>query len=305
MSDSDYYPKKKTPLRRIIDVAAVIAIIAIFYFVDPFGLFEYTDANPSQNEDSVRIPILMYHHFADYGNVGTVVSENLFSRQLIALREAGFNTISFEQLRAFVYDDYDLPENPLIISIDDGYLSVYEVAWPLLVKNEMVATTFIIGVTHGMDTYKDTGFPIIPRFNDEQAQAMVASGFMYIDSHSYDMHQHEPFEQGPFRRGVLQRADESEEEYIAAFREDFARSAAQIYEMLGHRSIVFSYPFGLSNNLTDDLLREMGVYITLKITPGVNTVTRGDSDSLMSMHRLNVPGDMSPEQLIAMINRHM
>jgi len=254
------------------------------------------------DENSVRIPILMYHHFTDGENISSItISGELFGQQLRALRDAGYNTISFNQLRDFVSYGTALPEQPLLITIDDGYLSVYEIAFPLLKQYEMQATTFIIGVTHGMDTYKDTGFPIIPRFDDAQAMAMVASGFMAIESHSYDMHQHEPFEVGPFRRGVLRRADESDAEYIEAFRADFKKASVQIENMLGITPFVYSYPFGISNDLSDGLLREMGVDITLKITPGINVVTIGDFDSLMSMHRFNVPGDMMPDDLLEMI----
>jgi len=285
----------------IIILCLIILIIPIAYMA---FLAHQRNANTSVDESSVRIPILMYHHFADYyyENPGTMVSGDRFREQLLALQEAGYNTISFYQLRDFVHYGTPLPENPLIITIDDGYLSVYDVAFPILKELEMKATTFIIGVTHGMDTYKDTGFPIIPRFNDEQVIAMVQSGFKFFDSHSYDMHQHRDFEpEDTFRRGVLRRPDESEEEYIAAFREDFQRSANQIYEILGTHTFVYSYPFGLSNDLTDDLLREMGVDITLKITQGVNVVTIGDPNTLFSMHRFNVPGDMTPDELLAMI----
>ena len=284
-----------------------IIILCLLIFATPivgmYFLARHRAENQNLDEDSVRVPILMYHHFADYweNSPGTIISGENFRKQLIALREAGYNTISFKQLSDFVSYGSPLPENPLIISIDDGYLSVYEVAFPILEELEMKATTFIIGVTHGRNTYKDTGFPIIPRFNDEQVITMAESGFKFFESHSYDMHQHEPFETGPFRRGVLRRADESEEEYVAVFIEDFQNSSDQIYEILGTRTFVYSYPFGISNELTDDLLRELGAYITLKITQGVNVVTIGDPYSLLSMHRFNVPGDMAPEKLLEMI----
>jgi len=289
-------------LKRVLIILLCLVIIALPVAIMAFML-ERSGAAPELGEDSVRVPILMYHHFADYyeNNPGTIVSGENFAAQLRALRDAGYNTISFEQLRAFVFDGGDLPENPLLITIDDGYRSVYEVAFPILKEYGMKATTFIIGVTHGMDTYKDTGFPIIPRFDDAQVITMAESGLKFFESHSYDMHQHEPFETGPFRRGVLRRADESEEEYIAAFRADFESSAAQLEGILGTRPFVFSYPFGISNDLSDGLLREMGVEVTLKITQGVNVVTRGDADSLMSMHRFNVPGNMTPAQLLEMI----
>ena len=166
----------------------------------------------------------------------------------------------------------------------------------------MQATSFIIGVSFGRDVYKDTTYPIIPRFGDAEALEMSESGLVSIQSHSYDMHQYEPYETGPYRRGVLMRSDESEREYIAAFTEDFNLSAGQIESMLGSQAFVYSYPFGIHTDLTESLLRDMGIRVTLTIEPGVNSVAQGSPESLFSMRRFNVPGDMQPERLIDMID---
>ena len=283
----------------------IIISVALLLMLSAAGIILFTDlfGRDSHDENTVAIPILMYHHFADSGNPGTIVSAEMFQRQISALHSAGYTAISFEELRSFVNDGTQLPDKPLIITIDDGYMSVYEVAFPILEEYGMKATVFIMGVAHGKDTYKDTGNPIIPRFGDAEALEMVQSGIISIQSHSYDMHQHEPFETGPYRRGVLQRDGETEEEYINAFIADFESAAAQIEEMLGYRPFVYSYPFGISNDLTDGLLRDMGVDVTVKITPGLNTITRNSPESLFSLNRFNVPGDMEPEDLLRMIRK--
>jgi len=298
---------KKNLLTNILLVIVALALLAGFIFLfDPFSLFGGKDpgggGDGQLDENSVNIPILMYHHFADEGYPGTIVSAEMFENQLIALRGAGYTAISFEELCGFVYDGAPLPERPFVLTIDDGYMSVYETAYPILKKYDMKATVFIIGVSHGKSLYKETKNPIIPRFGDAEALEMVQSGIMSIQSHSYDMHQHEPYETGLFRKGVLQREDESDEEYVNAFRLDFEQAATQIENMVGAKPFVFSYPFGSSNDITDGLLREMGVKVTLKITSGLNTVTRDNPDALFSMNRFNVPGDMPPEQLLEMIS---
>jgi len=292
---------KKKLVVCIFSLMVVLALIVGFtVLVDPFGFFGKKE--PPLDDNSIRIPILMYHHFADSGTPGTVISAEMFERQIRALSEAGFSAVSFYELRSFVLDGTPLPERPLIITIDDGYLSVYETAYPILKEYDMKATVFIIGVSHGKSLYKDTDNPIIPRFGDAEAVEMVESGVISIQSHSFDMHQHEPFETGPYRRGVLRRDGESEPEYIEAFRADFESAAAQIEVMLGSRPFVYSYPYGLSNDLTDGLLREMGIDVTLSIVPGLNVVTIGDPESLFSLKRFNVPGDRSPEELLRTID---
>jgi len=250
---------------------------------------------------SVQIPILMYHHFDESDIVSTIISAELFESHLIALRDAGFNAISFEELLDFVENGSPLPENPFIITIDDGNLSVYESAFPLLVKYDMKATSFVVGIHVGKSTYRNTGNWMIPRFDEAQALEMFESGYMSIQSHSFDMHQYAPYERGAARVGVLRLEDESEDEYFEAFVNDFELAAAQIEGITGERVFVYSYPYGRFSALTEELLRDLGVLVTLSVRSGVNTVVVGEPDGLFGMLRYNVPGDMSAEELVGLL----
>ncbi|MCL2227161.1 MAG: polysaccharide deacetylase family protein [Oscillospiraceae bacterium] len=164
----------------------VVVLLAVFAFADPldiFGDFGILTTNAPPDDDSVHIPILLYRHFADEGLVGTTISGELFGRQLRALRDAGYNAISFQQLRDFVFDGGALPERPIIITIDGAYMSVYETAFPLLEQYEMKATVFMIGATDGMDASDDSQHLALPRFGGVEAVGMEASGFIFIESH--------------------------------------------------------------------------------------------------------------------------
>ena len=292
---------KKKHAVLICSVVAILCLLAgLFFLLFHFGVFDSLGLGPG-GKNSVRVPILMYHHFADEGEPGTIISSATFESQLKALSDAGYSAISFDELCAYVSDGVDLPDRPVIITIDDGYGSVYETAFPLLKKYNMKATVFIIGVSHGKSVYKDTNYLIIPRFSDAEALEMSESGFMSVQTHSYDMHQHEPYETGPFRTGVLQMDGESRDEYIAAFTADFERAASQLEDIVGIRPFVFSYPFGKHSELSEKLLRDLGVKVTLTIDTGVNTVVRNSPNCLYKLKRFNVPGDMSPERLLEMI----
>jgi len=291
-----------------LNITIIIAALSVFagltVTTDPFNMFRYIGKNnPAAplDENSVRIPILMYHHFDEDGPTGTVIPADIFENQLKTLSEEGYTAISFQELCDYVYGGASLPEHPFIITIDDGYMSFYETAFPILRRYDMKATVFIIGVSHGKSLYKDTQYPIIKRFGDAEALEMTRSGLISIQSHSYDMHQHEPYESGPYRKGVLQRDGESDDEYIEAFKADFGLAAAQIEAITGARPFVYSYPFGFRNYMTDALLRDMGVKVTLTIAAGFNTVTKDKPESLLGMNRFNVPGDMTPGELLVMI----
>ena len=282
-------------------ILLLVLIAATVIFFDPFSFFG-EKTNP-KDDNSARIPVLMYHHFRleDDAYPGTMISGETFERQVKALSDAGYTAVSFEELVDYVSGGASLPKNPLVITIDDGYLSVYEVAFPILKKYNMPATVFIIGVSHGKSYYKDTDHEILPHFNDAQALEMAQSGYMSIQSHSYDMHQHQLYEEGPYREGILQMEGESDDGYIAAFIADFERAAAQIEAITGTRPFVFSYPYGLLNDQSDQLLSDMGVKATLTVDEGVNTVVRGSPETLFRLNRLNVTGDMTPQDLLKMI----
>jgi peptidoglycan/xylan/chitin deacetylase (PgdA/CDA1 family) len=252
--------------------------------------------------DSVRVPILMYHHFEDDGASDIIISSDMFESHIKALSDAGYTSVTFDDLCAFVFDGAPLPERPVVITTDDGYMSVYDIAYPILQRYNMKATVFVIGVMHGETFYKDTQYPISPpHFGDAEGVEMADSGVISIQSHSYDMHQNKFYETGPFRLGVLQISGESLEDYISAFNADFERSAVQIENMTGERPFVYSYPFGRYSKLSENLLRDIGVKATLTIKKGSSIITAGSPESLFGLKRYNISGKMSADKLLSLI----
>jgi peptidoglycan/xylan/chitin deacetylase (PgdA/CDA1 family) len=140
------------------------------------------------------VPILTYHHITENPVGGAQISPETFEAQIKALYDNGYTAISFEELEAYVTQGTELPDNPVIITFDDGYYSNYEYAFPILKRYDMKAAIFVIGVSVGKDTYKDTDFDMTPHFGWEEANQMIASGLVSIHSHTYDMHQWAPFE---------------------------------------------------------------------------------------------------------------
>ena len=243
----------------------------------------------------------MYHHFGDEGSPEVTISAAAFESHIKALAEAGYTAVSFNELRDFVDNGVSLPERPVIITIDDGYMSVYEIAYPILAKYDMKATVFIIGVFHGKSLYKDNPYwQIIPHFGDAEALEMSASGVLSIQSHSYNMHQYEPYEE-EYRDSVLRRRGESRADYIEAFTADFELAAAQIENATGIRPSVYAYPFGKSTPLSGKLLKDAGVRVTLLTARGVSAVVAGAPQSLYGLRRLNVSGDTTAEELTEML----
>ena len=250
------------------------------------------------------VAILMYHAFteneAETSSVCTLASE--FERQLSALRDAGYTSVGYADLIEFVNGKGKLPEKPLLISIDDGYQNNLDLAAPLLEKYGFCANIAVIGVSIGHTTYKDTDIPIMPHFSLEDARPWIKRGVLTVTTHSYDMHQIAAVDGNDCRRGVLQMPDEAEPDYIAALTQDYTHAQEQLAGLPGKVLPVFTYPFGAYSELSERVLQEQGVQVTVTIADGANRLVKGEPETLRLLRRINVPAGMEPDALLSSID---
>ena len=124
------------------------AVCTVLVLCFALGLLERADTvQPVFGEDSVRVPILMYHSILrDSARQGKyVISPAVLAADLDALQEKGYTAVTVSDLLAYVQDGADLPEKPVMITFDDGYYNNYIYAYPLLKQRGMKAVVSIIG----------------------------------------------------------------------------------------------------------------------------------------------------------------
>ena len=261
----------------------------------------FTAEIPFEPENyTARLPVLAYHDLTEESTKGTEISISRFREQMEALKEAGYTPVSLEQILDYVLLGHDLPERPILITFDDGYVSNYTEAFPILQEYGYKATIFVIGVSFGKDTYKDTGEEITPHFGHEEALIMAQSGLISIQSHSYDMHHAFQFDD-PFRQGTLMMDGESEQDYLSLFRRDH-KMMSDLLESYGD-VVAFSYPYGRVSTIASILLRELGYQITFHGNPGVSTLIKGMPQSLLELRRYYMTEDISGERMIRIISQ--
>lgn len=269
----------------------IVAVLIILCF--GFALIQ-------QERRTISLPILLYHEINDTGEGESVISKQVFITHLDALKEAGYQTVTFQQLIDSVENGVDLPKKPILITFDDGYVSNYEIAYPALKERDMKATIFIIGNSVGKDTYKETGSPMIPHFSYEQAQEMVKSGTISIQSHTYDLHQYEPLEGNKYREGILPRSGETMEEYQDAIYQDLKKSISDIQLNLGETVNVLAYPFGLHTKESEEICTELGIKVTLTTQMEPAHLIQGDMNSLRLLGRYSID-DCTVDELFTLI----
>ena len=100
--------------------------------------------------DRARVPILMYHYVselpldADRYRRDLTVSPEGFYAQLEYLAGAGYHTITLTDLYLHLTQGYPLPEKPVVLTFDDGYVDAYEVVFPALLDHGFTGTFFVL-----------------------------------------------------------------------------------------------------------------------------------------------------------------
>ncbi len=191
------------------------------------------------------IPVLMYHHFDEKQSNSITVTRKVFLEQMKTLRKAGYTPITQEQMIAFYYEKAKLPKKPILITIDDGYRSNYEIAYPILKQTEMKATIFTVTSQAGQTPNR------LPHFSWEEAKLMSKDGTMEIQSHTNNLHHKE--------EGLIHKVPallysfkgETREQYLERIYTDLYSSRELVKENVGNQVLAISYPFGESDKKRD------------------------------------------------------
>lgn len=190
----------------------------------------------STSASNKQIPVLLYHRVGYSGHHLTVTPERL-AADLAYLSNRGYQAISLEKFGNFILDrDVQLPEKPVLITFDDGYLDNYQNAFPLLERYAMTAAFFIIT---GMLWDQDR---LAPRHIIEMQQAGMSFGSHTVSHRSL---------------GEL-----SAEE----IRSELGESQITLESITGRTVNFIAYPKGSYNQSTIAIAQE------LKYTCGLTTI---------------------------------
>ncbi len=106
----------------------------------PWGIYSWT----------LKVPILMYHYVsepppnADIYRVDLSVSPDSFRQQMNYLKENGYTPIDFYELSTAIVAHTELPEKPVLLTFDDGYLDNYTEAYPILQEHGFKGNFFVV-----------------------------------------------------------------------------------------------------------------------------------------------------------------
>ncbi|MCL2560665.1 MAG: polysaccharide deacetylase family protein [Turicibacter sp.] len=228
--------------------------------------------NPDASAAADRVPVLMYHFFCHAPDEvecrdGNWLERDHFAAHMRHLAENDVTSLMMIDLERFLAGKVRLPEQSVLITIDDAHWSLFEYAYDVLVAYDQLATTFAI--TH----------------HDRDWEALLLSEHLEFHSHTHDMHRGH-CDEG--RGGLMQCID---------FDEGVADLLLSRDLLAG--TTVFCYPFGDVNAHALAMLGEAG--FTMAFTTQNGLVTRGMDPLLLP--RVRVSTDTHLPQFIYLINQ--
>lgn len=185
------------------------------------------------------IPVLNYHQVNDEKFSPLTMKTSDFEAQMAYLHAEGFHAITLNQLYNYLQNNVSLPEKPVVITFDDGYVDNYEKAMPILQKYGMKATLFMIG-----DSIGTPGF-----LNAAQLRAMEASQTFDIESHTYS------------HKDLRTLA-------LSAVTTELIKSKQLLEGVLGHSVEYIAYPCGFTTADIDNLTKQAGYRLAFTVDTG-------------------------------------
>ncbi len=209
-----------------------------FFRILPAILFTLVFAPAALAQNENQAVILQYHHVSTSTPPVTSLSPEAFTTHMRYLADNGFTILPLEQVVAALSTGSSLPNRSAVITFDDGYTSVYEVALPVLRDHGWPFTVF---VTTGLVGSNDRLYATWQQIREmAEAGATIAN---HTVSHPY----------------LLERTPEqSDNAWLDGVRREIVDAERMILEQTGQNHRLLAYPYGEYNSQIQALVRELG-----------------------------------------------
>lgn len=201
---------------------------------------------------SERLLVLCYHAIQEpEGSTASArftVSRRAFIRQLDSLTRRGFTFVGPDALAAYMLHDAPLPRRAVLLTFDDGYADLLDIARDVLEPRGIEALAFAVTAPLGTNEWdREIGAPVMQLLQLQQLKELTKSD-VEIGSHS-QTHPNMP-----------QLTDEQRRKEVRGSISDLEAAGL-------HSPRFFAYPFGELNAQTAAAVREAGFAGAFGIEP--------------------------------------
>lgn len=226
-----------------------------------------------------KVAVLCYHNIATLEEIEKFPEENdwlidinNFEEQLKYLAEHDYKTLTTKEFLEWKKGEISIPYKSVLITFDDGFLSNYQYAFPLLKKYNMNATVFLIGqyMEDGNKEWNGNVKAYVTKDILKKCQEEYPN--IEFASHSFGLH-----EQGSVY-----------EKTVEEMTQDLSNFESQIVP-----TKVYAYPFGAKNDKIKQALYNNHYNLAFTYGPNKKDYRKASKqDNDYEIPRLNVSHGM-------------
>ncbi len=231
----------------------------------------------------ITVPIIMYHQVCNNPSVlgDYAVTPEVLRNDFEYMKKHNINPVSFSQLSKYVKFGEALPENPIVLTFDDGERSFLTKVLPLLREYNFPANINIVGALVELYTKNGETDDRYAYLNADDIKLLANEPLVEIGYHSYNLHSLSN------RRGMGRLYGETDKEYENLICTDIEQFNKLFLSLTGSQPVIAAYPFGIRNDKLQGLLQNNNFTVTLTCRESPNTLTVGDD--LFELGRFNRP----------------
>jgi peptidoglycan/xylan/chitin deacetylase (PgdA/CDA1 family) len=206
-----------------------------------------TPAKPTVNQDA-QVVFYCYHRFVDkVRRPDTEITPTDFEAQMKELKDKNIPVIGMQDFLAWKRGEKSIPPRSVVISLDDGWLTQYTVAWPILKKFEYPFTMFIY--TEGLR----------PGGHFAGGGMMTWDQLAEMRDAGVDIQAHSATHQDMRRRfDAIAKKKLTEEEYGIWLTNETAGVKKALQDRLGIRVNAFAVPYGKHDDIVRKAVMDAG-----------------------------------------------
>lgn len=202
-------------------------------------------------DDGTRVSVIGYHVFSDTQSATQMlIPTKKFREQMIRVKESGIPVITLDQFLKWRKGEGTLPPQCILITMDDGWKSVYTDAFPIMKELKLPFTIYLY------QQYVDGGGRAL---TTPLIKELQSSGLVTIGCHSATH---------PFPGTVKKFARQGPDAYEKFLRKEIGLSKKFLEEKFGQKVTTYAYPGGYHTEEMHLLADEYGYDNLFTVIPG-------------------------------------
>lgn len=215
-------------------------------FLKLFVLLFITNSSVAMADNSISVPILVYHVLNPTIPSSMTITPERFESQVKWLKDNGYTVIPLKQLVSYLQGkNTSLPPKPIVITADDGWKSDYTYMYPIAQKYHIPITLFIYPGTISQGKNALTW---------DQLKELMQTGLFDVQDHT--------FTHPNFKQAKKHMSQEAYEKFV--HRELFA-SKKILEDKLGIKVDFIAWPFGIYDNYLEQQAAKAGYAMAFTI----------------------------------------